>query len=392
MKCTGSIDTREVEELYINIDPIQAGGRLTNEAQKAVIAYSDGYSVCDNCLKPFRLDYIRKPPIAEFHEDCAKWLNMDQLRVVPGARRGFQAVANSLVQKGDPVILTALSHYTEFVSVEQSGGIPCEIPKDENNHITGDNAAERIEEVIAKFGKTPPLLYVEHVDYQYGNIHDIKGIVKAAHQYDIPVLLNGAYSVGVMPVDGKSLGVDFIVGSGHKSMAAPAPSGVLAANEEYADVVFRTITAKGDVTGRTFGIKEVEMMGCTLMGVTVMGLIASFPEVQKRVLEWDREVEHSRIIADALTSIEGTVCQSDSPREHTLTRINTIESFDKVAQNHKKRGYFLSSELKKRGIAGVIPGSTRVWKYNTYGLTRKQTDHVAASFREIAEDNCLSVI
>jgi Sep-tRNA:Cys-tRNA synthetase len=115
------------------------------------------------------------------------------------------------VQKGDPVILTALSHYTEFVSVEQSGGIPCEIPKDENNHITGDNAAERIEEVIAKFGKTPPLLYVEHVDYQYGNIHDIKGIVKAAHQYDIPVLLNGAYSVGVMPVDGKSLGVDFIV-------------------------------------------------------------------------------------------------------------------------------------------------------------------------------------
>jgi Sep-tRNA:Cys-tRNA synthetase len=134
------------------------------------------------------------------------------------------------------------------------------------------------------------------------------------------------------------------------------------------------------------------MMGCTLMGVTVMGLIASFPEVQKRVLEWDREVEHSRIIADALTSIEGTVCQSDSPREHTLTRINTIESFDKVAQNHKKRGYFLSSELKKRGIAGVIPGSTRVWKYNTYGLTRKQTDHVAASFREIAEDNYLSVI
>jgi len=391
MKCTGNIDTREVEELYVNIDPIQAGGRLTNEAQKAVIAYSDGYSVCDHCLKPFRLDYIKKPPIAQFHEECAEWLNMDQLRVVPGARRGFQAVAGSLVQKGDPVILTALSHYTEFVSVEQSGGIPCEIPADENNHITGENAAEKIEEVIAKFGRTPPLLYVEHVDYQYGHIHDIKGVVKAAHQYDIPVLLNGAYSVGIMPVDGKELGVDFIVGSGHKSMAAPAPSGVLAANEEYADVVFRTITAKGDVTGRTFGIKEVEMMGCTLMGVTVMGLIASFPEVKKRVLEWDREIEHSRIITDALTSIDGTVCQSDNPREHTLTRINTIESFDKVAKVHKKRGYFFSNELKKRGITGVIPGSTRVWKYNTYGLTRKQADHVALSFREIAEENGLLV-
>jgi len=96
LKCANDIDTRDVEEMFINIDPIQAGGRLTPEALKAVIAYADGYSVCDHCRKPFRLDYIKKPPIAEFHEDCARWLNMDVLRVVPGARRGFQAVARNL--------------------------------------------------------------------------------------------------------------------------------------------------------------------------------------------------------------------------------------------------------------------------------------------------------
>ena len=58
-------------------------------------------------------------------------------------------------------------------------------------------------------------------------MHDVKAIAKVAHQYDIPVLYNGAYTVGILPVDGKDLGVDFVVGSGHKSMAAPAPSGVL---------------------------------------------------------------------------------------------------------------------------------------------------------------------
>ncbi|MBN1433054.1 MAG: O-phospho-L-seryl-tRNA:Cys-tRNA synthase [Methanomicrobiaceae archaeon] len=391
MKCTDSIETREVEELFINIDPIQAGGRLTPEAQKAVIAYSDGYSVCDNCLKPFRLDYIRKPPIAQFHEECAKWLKMDQLRVVPGARRGFQAVASSMVSKGDPVVLTSLSHYTEFVSVEQSGGIPVEIPLSENKYITPDAAAGKIEEVIEKFGRSPSLMFVEHADYQYGHIHDIKGITKVAHQYDVPVLVNGAYSVGIMPVDGKALGADFLVGSGHKSMAAPAPSGVLAAKEEYAEKVFRTTQAKGDVTGRTFGIKEIEMMGCTLMGVTAMGLIASFPAVQKRVENWETEVEHSRIVTDALLSIEGTECVSECPRKHTLTRINTLGSFDKVAQNHKKRGFFLSGDLKKKGITGVIAGSTRVWKYNTYGLTRKQTDYLASAFQDVAEENGLVV-
>ncbi|WOF16398.1 O-phospho-L-seryl-tRNA:Cys-tRNA synthase [Methanoplanus sp. FWC-SCC4] len=391
MQCAANIEAREVEEMYINIDPIQAAGRLTPEAQKAVMAYSDGYSVCDNCLKPFRLDYIKKPPLADFHSECAEWLGMEQLRVVPGARRGFQAVASTFVEKGDPVILTALSHYTEFVSVEQSGGIPCEIPADENQHITGENASQKIEEVVEKYGKVPSLLYVEHADYQYGNIHDIRGVAKAAHQYDIPVLLNGAYTVGTMPVNGKELGVDFIVGSGHKSMAAPAPSGVVATTDEYAEKVFRTTKVKGDVTGRTFGIKEVELMGCSLMGVTMVGLTASFPAVKKRVENWDTEIKHSRMFADTLLSIEGTKCMSDTPREHTLTRVNTIESFDKVAETHKKRGYFLSGELKKKGITGVIPGSTKVWKYNTYGLTQKQTEYLSNAFIEVAENNGLNV-
>jgi len=392
VKCAIDIESRDVEEMYINIDPIQAGGRLTSDAMKAAISFADGYSVCDNCRSPFRLDYIQNPPIAQFHADLAAWLNMDTARVVPGARRGFQAVASTLVEKGDPVILTSLAHYTEFMAVEEAGGIPLEIRKDEKNHITPDAAAEKIEAVIREFSKTPPLLFVDHVDYQFGNVHDVAAITKVAHQYDIPVLVNGAYTVGIMPVDGKALGADFVVGSGHKSMAAPAPSGVLATTNEHAQRVFRTTQAKGDVTGRTFGIKEVEMMGCTLMGVTVVGMMASFPHVRERVKRWETEVAHSQAVVDALLSIEGTKVLSDYPRQHTLTRIDTRESFDKVAQQHKKRGFFLSSDLKKRGITGVIPGSTKVWKFNTFGLTEKQIRHIGESFVGIARGNGLNIV
>ncbi|KLK87726.1 O-phospho-L-seryl-tRNA:Cys-tRNA synthase [Methanoculleus sediminis] len=392
MKCAVDIESRDVEEMYINIDPIQAGGRLTADAMKAAISFADGYSVCDNCRSPFRLDYIKKPPIAQFHADLAAWLNMDAVRVVPGARRGFQAVASTYVEKGDPVIVTALAHYTEFMAVEEAGGIPLEIQKDVKNHITPDAAAEKIEAVIREFSKTPPLLFIDHVDYQFGNVHDVAGIIKVAHQYDIPVLVNGAYTVGIMPVDGKTLGADFVVGSGHKSMAAPAPSGVLATTNEHAERVFRTTQAKGDVTGRTFGIKEVEMMGCTLMGVTVVGMMASFPHVRERVKHWDTEVAHSQAVTDALLSIEGTKVLSDYPRQHTLTRIDTRESFDKVAEQHKKRGFFLSSDLKKRGVTGVIAGSTKVWKFNTYGLTEKQIRHVGESFVGIARENGLNIV
>ncbi|MDD1684080.1 MAG: O-phospho-L-seryl-tRNA:Cys-tRNA synthase [Methanoregula sp.] len=391
MRCGNGIEARQVDELFINIDPIQAGGRLTADAMKAVIAYGDGYSVCDNCRKPNRLDYISKPPIAEFHKDVAKWLNMDAVRTVPGARRGFQAVAQTYVKKGDPVLVTSLSHYTEFLAVEEAGGVAREIPAGENKVVTPDAAAAKIEAVRKEFGRAPVLAFIDHVDYQYGNIHDVSSIAKVAHQYDIPVVYNGAYTVGILPVDGKALGVDFVVGSGHKSMAAPAPSGILAATAEREKEVFRTTAIVGDVTNRKFGIKEPEMMGCTLMGATLVGMMASFPHVKERTKNFDRELANHQIVMEALLSIEGTKCLSEFPRKHTMTRVDTTASFDRVAESHKKRGYYLQSELEEKGITGVIPGATKIWKFNTYGSTRRQAEHIARSFSEIARANGLAV-
>ncbi|MFA4824106.1 MAG: O-phospho-L-seryl-tRNA:Cys-tRNA synthase [Methanoregula sp.] len=389
MRCASGIEARQVDEVAINIDPIQVGGRLTGDAMKAVIAYGDGYSVCDNCRKPNRLDYISKPPIAEFHKDVAAWLNMDAVRTVPGARRGFQAVAHTYVQKGDPVLLTSLSHYTEFLAIEGAGGIACEIPANDKRMITHDATAAKIEEVKKQSGKAPVLAFIDHVDYQFGNMHDVKAIAKVCHQYDIPVLYNGAYTVGILPVNGRDLGVDFVVGSGHKSMAAPAPSGILAATSERAGEVFRTTAIIGDVTQRKFGIKEPEMMGCTLMGVTLIGMMASFPHVKERVKHFDFELENNRIVVDGLLAVEGTKILSEMPRKHTLTRADTIGSFDRIAESHKKRGFFFSSALEEKGVTGVIPGATKVWKFNTYGMTRKQAVYLAEVFAGIANENGL---
>jgi Sep-tRNA:Cys-tRNA synthetase len=235
----------------------------------------------------------------------------------------------------------------------------------------------------------PVLAFIDHVDYQYGNMHDVKAIAKVAHHYDIPVLYNGAYTVGILPVDGKDLGVDFVVGSGHKSMAAPAPSGVLAATKERAAEVFRTTTIEGDVTKRRFGIKEPEMMGCTLMGATLVGMMASFPLVKERVKHFDHELENNRLVVKALLSVSGTKILSEYPRNHTLTRVDTIASFDKVAESHKKRGFYFSGALEEKGIVGVIPGATKVWKFNTYGTTTKQAEFLADTFVTIATEHGL---
>ncbi len=384
-KIAGSIDLRTREEEYINIQPIQAAGRLTTEARKALISYGDGYSTCDACRKPFRLDKISKPGIAEFHADLAKFVNMDQARVVPGARRGFQAVTGTLVGKGDSVIVSALAHYTEFLAVENAGGVVKEVPLNEKNIVTGEATARKIEEVKRETGKLPVLVMIDHFDYQYANEHDIAGIGKVARQYDIPFLYNGAYTVGVQPVDGKKIGADFVVGSGHKSMASVAPSGVLAMTDEWAPKALRTTAMVGDLTRRKFGIKEVEMLGCTLMGGTLLSMMASFPMVKARTLKWEDEVKRSNFFIGRLRKIVGSNVLSEYPRKHTLSKVDTTGSFDKVALAHKRRGFYFSDELSSRGIVGEFAGATRTWKLNTYGLSDKKILYLAEAFTEIAE-------
>lgn len=385
------IEIRTREEEFLNIDPIQAGGRLTPEARKVLISYGDGYSVCDNCFKPFRLDYIKKPPVQEFVSELSEFLNMDDVRVVRGARNGFQIVANALLNKNDVALISSLSHYTLALSIESMGAIWKEIPASKNNIVTAEETAKKIETVKEETGRLPRLVAIDHIDYNYGNEHDVYGISKVCEDYEIPFLYNGAYTVGIMPVDGKKIRADFIVGSGHKSMASPAPTGVLATTDDFKDVVFGTTKLKGDVTGRKFGIKEPYLLGCTVMGAPLVAMIASFPKVKERVKDWDDEVKKSNFFISEFLKIKGDKVSSELPRRHTLTKVDTSESFDRIAQKHKRRGFFLYDELNARKITGLFPGASRSFKLNTYGLNWDQIKYLADSFRDIAERYGLDV-
>ncbi|MBU2263957.1 O-phospho-L-seryl-tRNA:Cys-tRNA synthase, partial [Patescibacteria group bacterium] len=71
----------------INIDPLQAGGILTDEARQALLEWGDGFSVCDFC--PGRLEGIKKPPIYDFvHQALPDFIGADVVHLTHGAREG----------------------------------------------------------------------------------------------------------------------------------------------------------------------------------------------------------------------------------------------------------------------------------------------------------------
>ena len=73
---------------------------------------------------------------------------MDQAWVVPGARRGFQAVAQTMVQEGKLSHCFIVCLTESFLAVEGAGGQVREVPVDKNNLITADATAAKIEDVI----------------------------------------------------------------------------------------------------------------------------------------------------------------------------------------------------------------------------------------------------
>jgi len=127
------------------------------------------------------------------------------------------------------------------------------------------------------------------------------------------------------------------------------------------------------------------MLGCTLMGGTLLSMMASFPRVKERVKRWEEEVEKSNYFIREFLRIEGNKISSEyPPRKHTLSKVDTRDSFDRIAKTHKRRGFFLSDELKRRGIVGEFAGSTRVWELNTYGLSWGRIKYLSEAFIEIA--------
>ncbi len=381
------------EERYINLHPIQRGGVLTSEARKALLEFGDGYSTCDWCPpKQARLDAIERPPIAQFMQDLAEFLNMYVARVVTRCREAKFIAFTTLGEPGDYVVVDGLAHYSTYIAAELARLKIKEVPHGGHPEfkLDLDAYATKIEEVKQETGKLPAVVLLTHVDYLYGNLNDAAVVGKICKKYGVPFLLNAAYTAGVMPIDGKKLGADIIVSSGHKSWAASAPTGILAMKEELVDKVLARSKVVGDWSKRKFGLKEYALLGCTVMGGPLISLMASFPHVVERVERWPQEVEQARYLVEQLERIEGTRQLGVKPKQHTLIHMES-EGLYKASQVHKRRGFFLYDELKRRGIVGIQPGLTKHFKLNPYGLPREKVEQVAKAFLDIAREQGLAV-
>jgi len=352
----------------INLNPLQTGGILTPEARKVLVEFGDGYSVCDYCNG--RLDQIDEPPIRKFvYDQLPKFLGSDIARITGGARDGIFAVLHAITKPGDTIIVDGNKHYSTYVAAERAGLNIIQVPN--SGHPEFKINVRDYEKLIKEH--KPAVILLTYPDGSYGNLPDARTLGEIALRNNVPYIVNGAYAVGRMPIDMNSLGADFIIGSGHKSMASSGPIGVVGMKKKWEEKVLRVSSC--------YKSKELEALGCTARGASIMTMMASFPYVRKRVADWKKQVEKARWFSEEMEKL-GIIQLGEKPHNHDLMFFEAPGLFE-ASQTHKRGRFFLYDELQKNNIWGIKPGLTKQFKISTFSASKEELEKVLGVFKEI---------
>ena len=127
------------------------------------------------------------------------------------------------------VLVTAMEHHSNLVPwqqmVQRHQGQLLVVPMDDKGVLD----LEQYEKLLKE---GPKVVSIAHVSNVLGTINPIKEMIAMAHQYGIPVVVDGAQSIAHHPIDVQDLDCDFFVFSGHK-MYAPMGIGGLFGKAEW---------------------------------------------------------------------------------------------------------------------------------------------------------------
>ena len=127
------------------------------------------------------------------------------------------------------VLVTSMEHHSNLVPwqqmVQRHNGQLLVVPMDDKGVLD----LNRYEELLKE---GPKVVSIAHISNVLGTINPVKEMIAMAHQYGIPVVVDGAQSIAHHPIDVQDLDCDFFVFSGHK-MYAPMGIGGLYGKVEW---------------------------------------------------------------------------------------------------------------------------------------------------------------
>lgn len=174
-------------------------------------------------------DNFRSRELAEVRAQLAKFINADpgEVSITHSTTEGMNIFAHGLDWKaGDEVVMGDQEHFgaTEpYRTLAQRSGIKvvtAALP------IPAASVAQVVDAYAKAFTPRTRVLVVSTVSWLTGMVFPVRELAALAHERGALISVDGAQSLGVLPLDVQAAGLDHFAGSGQKWLLAGTGTGV----------------------------------------------------------------------------------------------------------------------------------------------------------------------
>lgn len=299
--------------------------------------------------------------------------------------RGF---LHPRLQAGDNIVVSALEHHANLIPwqmlARERGAELRVIPLDKNGELHWSAFTKLLD-------KRTQLLAVTAICNSIGTVNPVAELIDWAHQKNVPVLVDGAQSTGLYPLEVQALGVDFYTFSAHK-MFGPFGTGALYVHPRHQAAFQASIFGGGMI--RRVKYTETEFLDFpknqeagtpNIGGVIGLGAAVSFCEKLDQVACVEHLKQLAHYAREVLKTVEGlqVVGQAkafggivsftlDGVHPHDLAQFLGAEGIAVRAGHHCTQPL-----LESMGLAATTRAS-----FSIYNST-DEIDHMVATLKEI---------
>ena len=211
----------------------------TTQKSLCVIDREREYYLHENCNIHRGVHYLSQKATEAYEharQTVADFIHAKESREVVftrGTTESLNLLATSfehlIINEGDKVLVTAMEHHSNLVPwqqmVQRHHGKLLVVPMDDKGVLDLNCYKELLKD-------SPKVVSIAHISNVLGTVNPVKEMIKMAHQFGIPVVVDGAQSIAHHHIDVLDLDCDFFVFSGHK-MYAPMGIGGLYGKAEW---------------------------------------------------------------------------------------------------------------------------------------------------------------
>lgn len=330
-------------------------------------------------------------------ETVRKFINAPKAEEViftRGTTESLNLVASSFCDRflsvGDEVIVSVMEHHSNIVpwqlQAAKKGIVLRVIPMTSDGDII-------MEEYERLFSEKTKIVSVTQVSNVLGTVNPVREMVRIAHGYGVPVMVDGAQSAPHIKVDVQDMDCDFFAFSGHK-VYGPTGVGVLYGKEKWLDQM-PPYQGGGEMIESvsfektTFGKLPFKFEAGTPDYVATHGLAKALDYVSELGIGniYAHEQELTRYAMDQMSEIPGMRIFGNSRHKDAVISflVGDIHHLDMGTLLDRlgiavRTGHHCAQPLMTRlGIAGTVRASFAL--YNT----KEEVDTLVAGIRRVCQ-------